>query len=82
MNRDQPRVTSYSIHIPNFSVYTHKHLQIIKALPATVWDKLKKTLMAAYKAVMRRRWGVPHPYGFLFHPRLASTNGNQYRTQH
>ena len=50
-----PRLT-YSTHIHNISVHTHKPLQIIKALTATGWGKQKETLetlMATYKAVMR-----------------------------
>ena len=48
-----PKLT-YSTHIHNISVPAHKPLQIIKALPATGWGKQKETLMATYKAVMRR----------------------------
>ena len=44
---------TYSTHIHNISVQTHKHLQIIKALTATGWGKQKETLMATYKVVMR-----------------------------
>ena len=47
-----PKLT-YSTHIHNISVQTHKPLQIIKALTATGWGKQKETLMATYKAVMR-----------------------------
>ena len=47
-----PKLT-YSTHIHNISVLTHKPLQIIKALTATGWGKQKGTLMATYKAVMR-----------------------------
>ena len=37
----------------NISVQAHTPLQMIKALPATGWDKQKETLMAPYKAVMK-----------------------------
>ena len=47
-----PKLT-YSTHVHNISVHAHKHLQIIKALTATGWDKQKETLMATYKTVMR-----------------------------
>ena len=47
-----PKLT-YSTHIHNISVQSHKPLQIIKALTATGWGKQKETLMATYKAVMR-----------------------------
>ena len=46
-------ILTYSTHIHNISVQTHKPLQIIKALTATGWGKQKETLMATYKAVMR-----------------------------
>ena len=47
-----PKLT-YSTHIHNISVQSHKPRQIIKALTATGWGKQKETLMATYKAVMR-----------------------------
>ena len=47
-----PKLT-YSTHIHNISVQTHKPLQMIKSLTATGWCKQKETLMATYKAVMR-----------------------------
>ena len=47
-----PKLT-YSTHMHNISVHTHKPLQIIKALTATGCGKQKETLMATYKAVMR-----------------------------
>ena len=48
-----PKLT-YSTPIHNISVHAHKPLQIIKALTATGWGNQKETLMATYKAVMRR----------------------------
>ena len=45
-----PKLT-YSTHIHNISVQTHKPLQIIKTLTATGWGKQKEPLMA--KVVMR-----------------------------
>ena len=45
---------TYSTHIHNISVETHKPLQIIKALPATGWGKQKEALMATYKGL----WGM------------------------
>ena len=48
----KPKLT-YSTHIHDISVHTHKPLQIIKALTATGWGKQKETLMATYNAVMR-----------------------------
>ena len=45
-------ILTYSTHIHNISVQTHKPLQIIKELTATGWGKQKETLMATYKAVM------------------------------
>ena len=47
-----PKLT-YSTHIHNMSVQSHKPLQMIKALTATGWGKQKETLMATYKSVMR-----------------------------
>ena len=47
-----PKLT-YSTHIHNISVQTHKPLQMIKAPSATGCGKQKETLMATYKAVMR-----------------------------
>ena len=47
-----PKLT-YSTHIHNISVQTHKPLQMIKTLTATGWGKQKHTLMATYKSVMR-----------------------------
>ena len=47
-----PKLT-YSTHIHNISVHTHKPLQIIKALTATGRGEQKVTLMATSKAVMR-----------------------------
>ena len=47
-----PKLT-YSTHIHNISVQTHKPLQIIKALTATGWGKQMEILMVTYKAVMR-----------------------------
>ena len=47
-----PKLT-YSTHIHNISVQSHKPLQMIKALTVTGWGKWKETLMATYKAVMR-----------------------------
>ena len=44
---------TYSTHIHNISVQTHKPLQLIKALTATRWGKQKETLVASYKAVLR-----------------------------
>ena len=42
---------TYSTHIHNSSVQTHKTLQIIiKTLTATGWGKQKEALMAIYKA--------------------------------
>ena len=41
-----------STHSHTISVHTHKHLQIIKVLTATGWDKQKETLMATHKAVI------------------------------
>ena len=46
-----PKLT-YSTHMHNISVHTHRHLQIIKALTVTGWGKQKETFMAIYKAVM------------------------------
>ena len=48
-----PKLT-YSTHIHNISVQAHKPLQMIKTLTATGWGKQKDTLMATYKAVMRK----------------------------
>ena len=47
-----PKLT-YSTHIHNISVHTHKLLEIIKVLTVASWGKLKETLMATYKSVMR-----------------------------
>ena len=44
---------TYSTHIDNISVQAHKPQEMIKALTATGWGKLKETLMSTYKAVMR-----------------------------
>ena len=76
-----PKLT-YNPLIHNISVQAHKPLQIIKALTATGWGKQKETLMATYKAVMRRLWSMPLLYGRLLHPRSALTNGKSCRTQH
>ena len=48
-----PKLT-YNTHNHNISVQAHKPLQMIKARTATGWVKKKETLMATYKAVMRR----------------------------
>ena len=53
-----PKLT-YSTHIHNISVQAHKPLQIIKALTATGWGKLKETLMATYKAQESSRIDIP-----------------------
>ena len=48
-----PKLT-YIIHINNIAAQAHNPLQIIKALTSTGRGKRKETLMATYKAVMRR----------------------------
>ena len=47
-----PQLT-FSTHIHNISVQSHKPLEMIKTLTATGWGKQKETLMGTYKAVMR-----------------------------
>ena len=47
-----PKLT-YSTHIHNISVQAHKPPQMIKALTAAGWGKLKDTLTATYKVIMR-----------------------------
>ena len=44
---------TYSTHIHDISVQTHKPLQMIKTLASTGWGKQKETLMATYNTVMR-----------------------------
>ena len=46
-----PKLT-YSTHIHNIPLQTHKPLQMIKALTATGWGKQKETLMDTYKGVV------------------------------
>ena len=47
-----PKLT-YSTHIHDISVDTHKHLEITEILTATGSGQQKETLMATYKTVMR-----------------------------
>ena len=51
---------TYSTHIHNISVQTHKPLQMIKTLTETGWGKQKETLMATDKAVMRPAVTLTH----------------------
>ena len=64
-----PKLT-YSTHIYNISVQTHKPLQMIKAPTTTGWGKQKEKLMATYKTVMKPAL----QYGRLLHPRPVLTN--------
>ena len=56
---------TYSTHIHNISVQAHNPLQMIKALTSTGWGKQKETLIATYKAAMKRLWSMPLPYVIL-----------------
>ena len=76
-----PKLT-YSTHIHNISVQAHKLLQMMKTLTATGWGKHNETLMATYKAVMRRLWSMPLPYGRLLHPQPALTICKSCTIQH
>ena len=65
---------TYSTHIHNISVHSHKPLQIIKAPTATGWGKEKWTLIPTYNAVMRPALEYASS---IWSPLASSTSNNK-----
>ena len=72
-----PKLT-YSTHIHTIAVYSHKPIQI-KKITATAWGKLKETLMATYRTIMRP--GLEY-VSSIWSPLAYSTSINKSQVMH